>query len=552
MISQVKQVDGQPTLFVNGEAVPEMAYITYKTANNRYEDFAKAGIKLYSVNLNFSELPINEITPVLVFQKGIFQNDEPDFSIVDKNFDEILSTCPDALIFPRVNVNLSREWEKEHPDELCDYGMHRGRTRVSFASDLWAEEIKEKLTKLIDYIENSRYSENVVGYQIAGGNTEEWLPFDDYGFYGKRAKEKFLKLCEENNLEKNEENYFRFASEMTAQRIIEFASVAKEAVNNNKIVGAFYGYTIGCPHRVNLHLALSKVLESDKIDFMCSPLIYVYGRQPGVDPYPMVPIDSLKLHGKLYFSENDIRTHLSRPPSPHSHYSTKIWFGPDRKTSLEQIKLNFCRAFTHGHGMWWFDMWGGWYDDSEFMQTFSKMQKICEKGMERKSSDVAVFMDENCYFPLKGHRNKIWDVCNSIGLSGVMYDIFLASDFGKVYNDYTVCFFVEPNKTQLLSDCIKTAKQKQKRVMIITDDDEVDFETFKGFFENNGITVPTKQKAVVYTAENHIVFYAHEKGEYDFSFDGKKIFKDLFTGKEISFPTEITKTTCWLFERSKI
>ena len=72
MISQVKQVDGQPTLFVNGEAVPEMAYITYKTANNRYENFAKAGIKLYSVNLNFSELPINEITPVLVFQKGIF------------------------------------------------------------------------------------------------------------------------------------------------------------------------------------------------------------------------------------------------------------------------------------------------------------------------------------------------------------------------------------------------------------------------------------------------------------------------------------------------
>ena len=67
MISQVKQVDGQPTLFVNGEAVPEMAYITYKTANNRYKNFAKAGIKLYSVNLNFSELPINEITPVLVF-----------------------------------------------------------------------------------------------------------------------------------------------------------------------------------------------------------------------------------------------------------------------------------------------------------------------------------------------------------------------------------------------------------------------------------------------------------------------------------------------------
>ena len=546
MISEIRKVDGQPTLFVNGEAVPEMAYITYKTTNNRYENFAKAGIKLYSVNLNFSESPINEIAPVLVFQKGIFQNDEPDFSIVDKNFDEILSVCPDALIFPRVNVNLSLEWEKAHPDELCEHGKH-GRTRVSFASDLWAEEVKGKLVQLIDYIENSRYSENVIGYQIAGGNTEEWFSFEDYGFYGKRAKEKFLKLCEENNLEKNEENYFRFASELTAQRIIEFASVAKEALNNNKIIGAFYGYTIGCPHRSQCHLALNKILECDKIDFMCSPLIYVHGRQPGVDPYPMIPIDSLRLHGKLYFSENDIRTHLSRPPSPHPNYSVKIWFGPKRETSLEQIKLNFCRAFTHGHGMWWFDMWGGWYDDVEFMQTFAKMQKICEKGMDKKSADVAVFTDENCYVPLAGHRNRIWNVCNEIGLSGVMYDIFLASDFEKVCDDYKVCVFVEPNETGLMNDCKKTAREKGKSVMVFTDDDEADYKAFKEFLGRNGINVPTKEKAVVYSSEKHIVFYAHEKGEYDFAYEGKKQFTDLFTGEEISFPTEIKKTTCWLF-----
>lgn len=194
-------------------------------------------------------------------------------------------------------------------------------------------------------------------------------------------------------------------------------------------------------------------------------------------------------------------------------------------------------------------MWGGWYDDDEFMQTFAKMQKTCGNGMDRKSADVAVFTDENCYFPLRGHRNRIWNVCNEIGLSGVMYDIFLASDFEKVCDDYKTCVFVEPDKTQLLSDCIKTAKQKQKNIMIITDDDEVDCETFKGFFESSGITVPTKEKAVVYSSENHVTFYAHEKGKYDFTFDGRKTFTDLFTGKEISFPTEIKKTTCWLFRK---
>ncbi len=548
MLSQVKKVNGLPTLFVDGKAVPEMAYITYDTKNNRYADFASAGVRLYSVNLNFYEMPINENAPVLIYQRGIFDSGELDFSVIEENFDDIISVCPDAMIFPRVNVNLSYEWEKAHPDELCDAKKH-GRSRVSFASDLWAEEVKKRLAELIECIENSRYSENVIGYQIAGGNTEEWLPFEDFGFYGKRAKEKFLKRCEENNLEKNEENYFRFASELTAERVIEFATVAKQAVGDRKIIGAFYGYTIGCPHRVNLHLALNKILESDRIDFMCSPLIYVHGRAPGLDPYPMIPIDSLRLHGKLYFSENDIRTHLSRPPSPHPNYSVKIWFGPQRQTSLEQIKLNFCRAFTHGHGMWWFDMWGGWYADKEFMQTFEKLGKICSGTMGVKASEVAVFTDENCYFKLRGHRNKIWETCNAIGLSGVMYDIYLASDFDKVYTDYKVCIFVEPTETQLLTDCINKSKENNLAVKVITDDDEVTSELFREFLKSAGLHVPINRDAVVYQTDRHIVFYAHEKGEYDFSSDGRKTFTDLFTGEEITFPYTINNTTCRLFEK---
>ena len=300
---------------------------------------------------------------------------------------------------------------------------------------------------------------------------------------------------------------------------------------------------------MNLHLALNKILESDRIDFMCSPLIYVHGRAPGLDPYPMIPIDSLRLHGKLYFSENDIRTHLSRPPSPHPNYSVKIWFGPQRDISLEQIKLNFCRAFTHGHGMWWFDMWGGWYADKEFMQTFEQLGKICSGAMGVKASEVAVFTDENCYFKLRGHRNKIWETCNAIGLSGVMYDIYLASDFDKVYTDYKACIFVEPTETQLLTDCINKAKENNLAVKVITDDDEVTSEFFREFLKSAGLHVPINRDAVVYETDKHIVFYAHEKGEYDFSSGGRKNFTDLFTGEEITFPYTINKTTCRLFKK---
>lgn len=194
-------------------------------------------------------------------------------------------------------------------------------------------------------------------------------------------------------------------------------------------------------------------------------------------------------------------------------------------------------------------MWGGWYDDAQMMKNFSEMLKICEKGMGRKSAEVAVFTDENCYFPLKGHKNKIWDVCNELGLSGVMYDIFLASDFEKVCDSYKVCIFVEPAKTQLLTGCIKTAERKGKAVIVITDDSEITYLDFKELFEKNSILVPTKEKSVVYTSERYVAFYAHESGVYDFSCDGKKTFTDVFTGREITFPTKIEKTTCWLFNK---
>ena len=185
MLSQVKKVNGLPTLFVDGKAVPEMAYITYDTKNNRYADFAAAGVRLYSVNLNFYEMPINENAPVLIYQRGIFDSGELDFSVIEENFDDIISVCPDAMIFPRVNVNLSYEWEKTHPDELCDAQKH-GRSRVSFASDLWAEEVKKRLAELIECIENSRYSENVIGYQIAGGNTDHAQAAAGSNHHGRR------------------------------------------------------------------------------------------------------------------------------------------------------------------------------------------------------------------------------------------------------------------------------------------------------------------------------------------------------------------------------
>ena len=547
MKAHIQRIDGLPTLVVDGKPIPEMAYITYCTDRNCYEDFARVGVKLYSVNLNFSEMPINERAPVLVFQKGIFEHETPDFRIVDHNFGQILEACPDAYIFPRVNVNLSEAWEKAHPEELCEKGFG-DRHRVSYASDVWAEEVKRELSLLIEYIENSPFADHVIGYQIAGGNTEEWLPLDLQSGYGPRAKDKFLAYCAQKGITPNEESYYTFASELVASRILEFAALTKQKTNRSKLVGTFYGYTMSGDKK-QCHHALDKLLESADVDFLCSPVTYQDTRAAGIDPWPMLPVASLRLHNKLYFSENDIRTHLSRPIHDHPNYVKPVWYGHEKAVSTEQLKLSFCRAMIHGYAMWWFDMWGGWYHDDDYMALMAKMQEIAEKGMDTPHCEVAMFVDEKAYAKAQC-GDIVPKIARAIGLVGAPYDIYLASDFEAVYRDYRACIIIRPTETELLTECIRKATDAGKAVKVITPDDRsIQPDILRDFFKQAGVMPLTEQNAVVYKGARYVSLYTTEDGEYDFEVEGQKTFTDLFTGQTFCFPVRLSKFKCFLFRR---
>ena len=546
MVAKIEVRGGVTALIINGTYVSEMAYITYRPEYNRYSDFEKAGVRLFSVNLNFSEMPLNEYAPVLVFQKGIFEGDEPDFSIVDRNFDQILNACPDAYIFPRVNVNLPRKWEEGHPDELCEKGYGE-RTRFSFASDIWANDVKKYLSDLIYYIENSKYKDRVIGYQLAAGNTEEWLAIDPQAGYGLRAKEKFELYCKERKLDMNEENYYLFMSETVASRIEEMSRLVKELTGHKKLVGCFYGYTLFVD-RNNCHNALERLLECESLDFLCSPLTYADVRAPGIDLYPMIPIASLRQHNKLYFSENDIRTHLSTAIHDHPNYTLPIWYGHDQETVCEQMKLAFCRAMLYGYGMWWFDMWGGWYADDSYMELIERMSVLFKDGMDRPDVDIAVFVDEKSICRSHDASILIKDTVRSLGLCGAPYDAYLASDFDDVYRHYKACVFIVPAETPLADTCIKIAEETSMPRIIIRKEAPTAAE-LRSDLKALGIDISIEREAVVYRSERYISLYTGEAGEYDFCDRGMQSFTELFDGTKITFPTVLPKGKLLLFER---
>ena len=57
--SRILCVNGRPEIEIDGRLLPAAAYTTYFEERSRYEDFIKAGYRIFFVNISMTALPIN-------------------------------------------------------------------------------------------------------------------------------------------------------------------------------------------------------------------------------------------------------------------------------------------------------------------------------------------------------------------------------------------------------------------------------------------------------------------------------------------------------------
>ena len=543
--SYVKSIDGTPRLYINGAAADTFAYITYITENNRYADFAAAGYRLFSVPVFFGKNRLNENSGLDVFTDGIFDGDEPSFSIIDEDIARILNACPDAYILPRVNVSLSRRWELEHPDELCSQKKDGRAGRASFASEIWLGEVRRELAIFIEHVMSAEYSEHIVGFQIAGGNTEEWLPLDDNGISGRRAMDRFVRSLAKSHIryregDEHDEYFYRFYSELVADTICLLAGDVKGLTDRRLVVGTFYGYTLECPYQTMGHHSLWQVLDCEDVDFICSPISYSEVRRLGRDHPYMLPVDSVRLHGKLYFSENDTRTHLSRPINDTPHYTAPIWYGPDKSGSIEAIKLHAARALVRGHSAWWFDMWGGWFDDEDYMSLISKLKALADANKRLPTSttaEVAVFVDEWVLAAVSDPEistRVCFNIREALGKMGAPYDIYLVDDLSYAIDeyDYRAAIILEP----LRSVYTMTARDILEREGIPTftvtpKNADVSPSELRTFIRDAGAHVYVERDAVVCAGDSFLMLHTVEEGDHLIIPAENERYTDALTGE---------------------
>ncbi len=553
--SKIKKKNGLPSLYVEGEPTSAMAYTTYFEERSCCADFSNAGYKIFFVNASFTTLPINSAaTGFSPFRIGVFENMKaPDYSEFEREIYRTLAACPDAVIFPRINVSMPKWWIEAHPEDTVL--TPKGGYREALFSERFREDGAKLLKAFIEHVKASDYADRIGGWQICGGQTQEWFHHDLAGSLGKAAEEPYRQWIKENygddnailpspddfiyqgvaeNKNENSKRYSLFANEEVAKTIDHFAKIIKEETEFSQVVGTFYGYSFESNNTVlfGSH-ALRVLLDSPNIDFFSSPNAYTNNRAFGIDWSDMMPVDSVKLHGKLPFIECDIRTYLTcaiqdvRPGEyPDGIYRTKdgksVWVGPPTcELSISAIRKSFAHQLTKGSAIWWFDMWGGWYDDPALMSELCDMKKLYDEDIassqKHSCAEIAFFADERGYsnlFSRSPHLQGIRDTRTAMGNIGAPYDVFTVEDAEQILSGYKAAVFPFPIASEYGERAMALCRELGIPYISATPDHPaLTTEEIREFITKNGVHIWNDSRDVIYVGGGYVALHSSSGGK---------------------------------------
>jgi hypothetical protein len=347
--------------------------------------------------------------------------------------EDVLSRDPDALVLLRVQLEPPAAWLAEHPKErvVFDDGSVGPQ---SFASEKWLERISGDLRRFVGHVRGSPYADRVIGLHLCTGYSSEWQSWGlwddrrgDFSpafarFFRAWLRERYgtdealarawgtpgltigAATVPERQRRDSASHPLRSAREdrqvtdfyeayalAASAAIARVARAVKEASRGEMLAGVFYGYApqYGALAAESQHLALRQVLACPDVDFLSAPAMYS-GREPGGTSTFMSLTDSIRLHGKLWLNESDIRTHLQ---------SDKVGRCADMRQTLGVLKREYAAVRARGAGQWWFDMGDGWFSDPTILSLFGEMNRLGQRALRdpegpRLEPEIAVLLSE--------------------------------------------------------------------------------------------------------------------------------------------------------------
>lgn len=501
MICTIKNEGLVKVFDIDGKTVYPSAYMTYAPLQEDFDEMKQHGVNVFMFGIYAGDEGINMESGLRPLCNNFFKGyGEYDFSAVEKVMNMIDPTGEEEVyVIPRVCLEPPKWWQKLNPDEVgCDYTGQP--LRYCFTSEKWRKDMSEALFALIDYFENSKWKNTVIGYHIAAGGTEEWTyqcRYDkSYYEYSQRNLEAYQRWLEDkyttcSNLSKvwgrkvsawdevkfpnpasrtyakkgflrNPDtemdvlDYYDFHNESVADTINYFCKQVKDYTNNTRVTGAFYGYVAVLPqNKKGLH-ALHKLLEQPYVDFISTTNWY---KEEGGAWVFASAVHSALLHDKMWIAEGDLRTskstnlgeYLPEALPDNDYYTSAVWRPLATMEQSESVLTKgLARIITAPCGIWWFGMFGRWFSDERMMRIIDKTSSLLAKQQhDYLKTDVAVIIDEKAYkyygIPELRMRDVIDENMKKLSYVGFTYHNYLLSDIKNnsfPADDYKMYIFV--------------------------------------------------------------------------------------------------------------
>lgn len=412
--------------------------------------------------------------------------DRYEFSSLDQQIADLKKAVPEAEFICMIDLN-SPEWLSRQLSLAHESGDSFTHLTEALTNPRWKEATLHYLRAFLEYAE-AHYADSIQAYVLACGHTDEWFDHNGElcGLHKQRACNDWraahglapaeppsaLKmntpdydgLLFDPAVSSGVIEYRRFCSELVGNTICEFAAEARKLIRPEAEIGVFYGYVVTRLGAAESgHLAYEQVLKSPDIDFMISPGSYG-DRAIGGGGGWLGCSGSEKLAGKIHMHECDQRTHThNRDLTPCVSLHVPHW--ENTEEDVAGIKREFSLALLKRSSLWWFDMWGGFYQEPVLFENFRLMKEIYDSRIRltsRNVEEVAMIVDPDAlaYFDQRSPRQRDFqpDIRKKLNRLGAPFETWCLRDVPSIPNLHEIKFFIfatpweiTPEKAELLN-----------------------------------------------------------------------------------------------------
>lgn len=467
LIAEVRDYNGAPTIMINDEPYSPIFYLRPDLdayLGNDDEDYiSQSTFKLY---ITYQGGLGKGGTGVIWESRDVINYDVFDSYILDMlavDGDALVMVnvgmFPPNWWYEENPGQRALSQEVRNVNGVLQNGGYVESEGVSFASEKWMVDSGEVLRKLMQHMVQQPYYNRIFGVRITAGSTYEFMTYGsgvsmlpDYSDAAKEGFKVWVKdkyktiealqdawnddtitdwsqvevptMVERMNsaymindertgtiydADTNRKNidYNLFLNSKAADCLLYWANIVKTETQRKKIVGAYNGYLTAFGSydgTAKAHTAMERVLSSDDIDFIASPIIYgerLFGNSSAF----MAMVDSVQAYGKLYILEQDNRTFLTNKGYTgfnwNASWDYEVGETHVAQDTVYQFKRDFSNDFVNGAGLWHYNMYGGWLNDPQLYQTMAKEKSIYDNSLNLKNrsflNEVALFVSDEMY-----------------------------------------------------------------------------------------------------------------------------------------------------------